>query len=75
VVMENVQNEREMPEVADLADMLLAAVTAALAHGVEHYDAQGRRLATTQDVLEALRRDGVVQIGRRWKNEEHSGVV
>jgi hypothetical protein len=41
---------------------LIAAVRGALAHGVEHYDLEERRLRTVKEVLVALNRDGEIKL-------------
>jgi hypothetical protein len=54
----------EMPEEDGTANarLLIDSVTSALARGVEHYDKRGKRLWTTRDVLEALARDGSIEL-------------
>lgn len=44
------------------ARILITDVTASLAAGTEHYDMQGQRLLTVRAVIEALERDGFVEL-------------
>jgi len=44
------------------AELLIAAIEAAIARGCRHYSERGELLATTLAVLECLQREGLVTV-------------
>lgn len=44
------------------ADLLIKSIGSAIARGCKHYDKKGRHLESIREVLEALNKDGSVEV-------------